>query len=436
MLIGEVRPQTVDGVKSLAAQLRRKQGIKHSNALDIAARAANCSNFRNAQKMLPLRDLPASQSYVFLSQYWCDKSQRHKIGRETLRIDLSKPIPDICPWIDLKAVRGFGDLRIAADDHLVCDVVAHSQEYARNRLLTAERSLRFMEHTGLRPFRYHRKRYPKVLLTDKLPQIDHPTDWLDPVTDQFVLVDEPYGGRDDNRRQAWAIKHGWRILKTSWPGMYNPYACDLYIASPLSGSLDLEALAAKISGMPAPSVEENWAGVSVSSWETFFSPMAKTPQDKRRARSRGTVCPSSSSKSVPCSYGHNSFGRRPVGELGIADHWEAGRIIKAIIASDQRPWGAYQRLNSLRSTLEDWLCLELGSEKVQDDWFIDVYYNGIGDDDPFHKRAESRDGIVSLLEYLKGKLQTAYSAGPPLRKQMKRIDMSISLIERMGPVGT
>lgn len=139
MLIGDVRPTTLDGVKSLAAQLRKEQGIKHSNALDLAAKAANCTNFRNAQNTLPARGAAIARPYVLLTIYWCDKDQRYRIGRETLKIELSEPILDICGKSALKNVRGFGDLRMVAEDHFVCDTLAKTQTYARERLCTAER---------------------------------------------------------------------------------------------------------------------------------------------------------------------------------------------------------------------------------------------------------------------------------------------------------
>ena len=41
MLNGEIRPSTLEGVKRLATQIRKSQGIKQHAALDLAARAAD-----------------------------------------------------------------------------------------------------------------------------------------------------------------------------------------------------------------------------------------------------------------------------------------------------------------------------------------------------------------------------------------------------------
>lgn len=299
MLTKDVHPTTIDGVKRLAVQIRKVQNLKHTTALDLAAKAANFENFRHAQRVLPSR-ATQSKPYVLLTIYWLDKELQHRCGRETLNIELAAPILDLCTKSALKNVRGFGNLRMVAEDHFVCDDVAHSQDFARQRLCTAERSLRFMEHTGLRPTYKHPKAYPKGLEGDKLPNIDHSTDWVDPASGQYILVDEPYGrAPEETERAAWASRTGWQIIKTSWPGMYNPYSCDLYVAVDGRSGYDLDALAARINGMPAPLVEGNFDGDSSPSWDTFVSPMGTSAQHKRRARCRGTIYPVASATSVP-----------------------------------------------------------------------------------------------------------------------------------------
>lgn len=433
MLIDDVRPTTLDGVKRLAAQIRREQGLKHSVALDLAAKAANCTNFRNALHTLPKRGTALIRPYVLLTNYWYDKKEQYRGGRETLKIELSKPILDICGKSPLKHVRGFGDLRMVADDHFVCDTLADTQSYARRRLCTAERSLRFIERTGLLPSRDYRKTYRNHLATNKLPDSDHVTYWVDPASGQFILIDEPYGGApDEAERAVWAARTGWRIIKTSWSGMYYPDQCDLYVAADGGSSYDLDALVSKINAMPAPLVENNWSGESSSSWDTFVSPMAKTAQDVRRARCRGTIYPVSSAKTIPYSYSRGSSQRRPAGKMGIERHIEAGRIIKAVLWSGQMTYAVINRMNSLRAVLEDWMTLEIDRGQLEGPEFFEVYYRETEGDNPYRERAKSRVGIVAMLGDLKQMLQTAYPDCAPLRKQIHRIDMSVSLIGKMG----
>jgi hypothetical protein len=432
MLIDDIRPTSIEGVKSLAAQLRKEKGIKHSYALDLAARSANCTNFRNAQHKLLPQGTAVRCTYILLTQYWYDKKQGHKIGRETLRIDLSKPILDICQKAELRYVRGFGDLRMVADDHFVCDRLGPTQDYARSRLCTAERSLRFMEHTGLRPSREYRKFRP----TNELPNCDHATHWTDPATGQSILIDEPYGNApEEAERSAWAAKTGWQIAKTSWPGMYNPHSCDLYVATDGKTGFDFKAFVAKINAMPAPLLDEEWFGESSSSWDTFVSPMAKTSQDKRRAKCRGTIYPVASATTVPHSYEIGSSRRRPVGTLGAEGHVEAGYIIKAFLGSSGTHDRAYNRMHSVCSTLEDWMFSEIRDNQFEDPnpESFDTYYGSANQDNPYREMARSHAGILTLLGNLKKKLEAAYPDCAPLRKQLRRIDMSVAFIGKMKP---
>ena len=431
MLTSNVHPKTLDGIKRLASQLRRERGINHTLALDLAAKAADCTNFRNAQRVFSAKAEVISRPYLLLTRYWLDKTQR-KSGRETIRIDLLKPISELCGKSELKKVRGFGGLRQVAEDHFVCDLVDSSQSYARDRLCAAERSVRFMENTGLRPSRDPRKAYPNGSIDDELPASDHSTLWVDLVSRQFVLIDEPYArAPDEEARAAWAIRTGWRVVKTSWPGMYSPYNCELHVATDARSGYDLDALVAKIEAMPAPLVEPDWPGDSSSSWETFTSPLARNARDVRRAGCRGTIYPVPTATTVPYSYSMGVSQRRPAGELGVPGHIDLGRIIKAVLRSKHRPYGAYRRLNSLRSTLEDWMSLEIGRGQLDGPEFFEVYYTDVEADAPYREMANSPEDVKVMLTNLKQKLKAAYPDCAPLRRQLHRIDMSISLINTM-----
>ncbi|WMT87052.1 DUF5623 domain-containing protein [Pelagibacterium sp. 26DY04] len=430
MLIDDVRPTTLSGVKSLASEIRRRRGVKYFTALDLAAKAANCENFRHAQRTLPSGGSVLDRPYVLLTAYWRDRGGKYHVGRETLRIELSKEILDICGKAELKRVRGFEALRMVAADHFIRDMVLDSQEQARKSLCEAQRSLRFMEHTGLQPRPRKWKSYKEAI--GKLPYSDHPTEWIEIKTGQMILVDEPYSIAPNSvERAEWAAKHGWDVKKSTWPGMYFPYNCDLYVASDVSNGYNLDHLLATIDAMPKPLVESDWSGESSNSWDTFTSPKAHTPQDLRRARPRGTIFPTATSTSVPYSFSMGTRRRRPKGALGVAGHIEAGSIIKAVMSSGQRPWGVYTRLNTLRSNLEDWMSLEIGPKELEGPEFFDVYYRATASDAPFEKAAATRQGVIDLLLTLKSILQAAYPDSAPLRREIKRVDMAVQLTKKM-----
>ena len=319
---------------------------------------------------------------------------------------------------------------IVAEDHFVSDDIAHAQEYARDRLCAAERSLRFMEHTGLQPNRDHKK-YPRVLGTDKLPNIDHSTEWVDPASGQFVLIDEPYGNAPDHSERAeWSARNGWSLEKATWPGMYNPYDCDLYVGIDTRSGYDLNALMGKINAMPDPVISENWTGESSLSWETFLSPMVKTKQDERRARCKGMIYPSPSKATVPYDYNPGCSRRRPVGALGIDGHVQAGRVIKALMMSQYAPAGVCSRLNSLRSSLGDWLSLEIGRGQLEDPEFSKVYYTETEEDQALQRTLTSSEDVIVALRGLARTLKNAYPDCAPLRQQLRRIEMSVSIIQK------
>lgn len=430
MLNGDVRPSTLEGVKRLATQLRKERGIKHANALDLAARAANCTNYTHAKRTLPALGRRAEQHYVLLTVYWYDRDT-YGIGRETHRIELPKPILDICSKAYLKQVRGFGWMRMVAPDHFVSDTLAQSQSFARDIIGKAERSLRFMEHTALRPLRNSKTTYPDGTRDTELPHADHSTDWYDPATGQFILVDEPYSNvPDDPERAAWAKQHGWHLRMSTWPGMYYPHRCGLYIATDGRQGYDFDALMAKIDAIP-PAAEDDWAGESVPSHEVFVSPAARTKQDRRRARSKGTVMPIATDTTVPYTAMFGNARRRPAGAMGVPGHIKMGRILKAVLHSRHRPWGARQRIDKVRSTLEDWMALEIGNKELDGPEFFDVYYHDADSEGPYAEAAQSRDGLLRILGELKTMLRGAYPDCAPLRQQIHKIDMAVSLIERM-----
>ncbi len=431
MLNGDVRPSTLEGVKRLATQIRKERGIKHANALDLAARAANCANYTHAQRTLPAVGRRTEQHYVLLTVYWSDRDT-YDIGRETYRIELPRPVLEICSKADLKEVRGFSWLRMVAPDHFVSDSLAQSQFSARNIIGKAERSLRFMQHTGLRPSRDSKAAYPDRTQDTELPDADHSTDWYDPATGQFILVDEPYSNvPDDPERVAWAKRHGWHLRMSTWPGMYNPYQCGLYVATDGRQGFDFDALMAKIDAIPAPTVGDDWVCESVPNHDVFVSPAAQTKQDRRRARSKGTVIPMATDTTIPYNAMFGRARRRPTGAMGVPGHIEMGRILKAVIHSKHRPWGAHQRLDSVRSTLEDWMALEISKGDLDGPEFFDVYYHDPDSEGPYAEAAQSRGGLISILGELKTMLQGAYPDCAPLRQQLHKIDMSVSLIERM-----
>lgn len=76
---------------------------------------------------------------------------------------------------------------------------------------------------------------------------------------------------------------------------------------------------------------------------------------------------------------------------------------------------------------------EIGRGQMEGSEFFEVYYHETKNDSPNWVKARSRAGIVMMLRKLKLKLQTAYPDCAPLRQQIHKVDMAVSLITRMKP---
>jgi len=120
--------------------------------------------------------------------------------------------------------------------------------------------------------------------------------------------------------------------------------------------------------------------------------------------------------------------------MELQRHIEAGRIIKAVLRSDQRPFRVYMLMNSLRSTLEDWMSLELDGGQLKGSKLFEVYYTETKEDFCSWETAKSQAGIIAMLNDLKRELQDSYPDSAPLRQQLRRIDRSVSLVGKMKSV--
>ena len=287
-----------------------------------------------------------------------------------------------------------------------------------------------MEETGLKPSNKSKAAYPNGDHNNKLPKADHSSDWYDPDTGQFILIDEPYlDPIVDSERAAWAQKHNWYLQVSKWPGMYYPGMSNMFVSTDASTGYNFKSLMAKIDSIAAPVTEENWTGVSTKGHDIFISPLAVTPQDKKRAIAKGTVYRASSSKTQPMrSWDSPHNERRPNTVMSIESHQLAARLIKAIEQSSAKPWAVNTRLSSIKSKLEDWFFSE--HDKRVTDKFDLFYYGSIDMSDPYVLQADSSKGVISLLQELKNLLSVSYIDCQPLRKMIGKLDTSINLASK------
>lgn len=431
MLNNSIHPSTLGGIKRLAKQIKKAKGVTYLKALDIAAQSASFQNYTHAHNQLSTSlKAPESGQQLFFTVYWYDRND-YSTGREVLEIKLSASLLKLLTKDELRKSNGLGRFRLASPDHLVNDDVGHSQSEARNTICKAARTLMFIEATGLKPSRDSDAAYPNGDYKNKLPKTDHSTDWYDPDTGQFILIDEPYlKPVVDGERAEWAKEHNWHLQASVWPGMYFPGETTMFVATDASTGYDFESLMAKIDSISTPLTAANWEGKSTRGHETFISPGAVTPQDKKRAISKGTISRVSSNKTAPMrSWDAPENERRPNAVMSIEFHLLAARLIKAVEQSSAKPVSVNTRLRSIKSKLEDWFFAE--HDRKTTDQFDLFYYGAIDENDPFLAQAQSSSGVIDLLQELKDKLLDAYVDCEPLRKMIGKIDTSIKFTSKL-----
>ncbi|SOC24605.1 DUF5623 domain-containing protein [Thalassospira xiamenensis] len=427
MFVPNITPSSIESIKRLAKKWQKAEGLPYHKALDKASQIASYQNYAHAiSKLNRVPTIRNAPHPLFLTVYWEDR-RTHSHGRETLKISLTKPFLDICSKSEMKRTRELYLLRCAAEDHLVADGIANAQDSARELICKAVRSIRFMEATGLKPSKSADLRPLNKKHDSEPPRSDHVTTWIDPSARQLIMVDEPYlDPVVDEDRRTWATQRGWHLEASTWPGMYFPYNCALFVTTDASKGYDFGALMKKINSLPKPMIEENWAGSSANSHEVFISPQAKALPDMRRAKPKGTIFRVPSKKTVPMSLRSvNENNRKPNAVMPFPIHQEIGRTIKSLLTAGNLGDIAWSRMSSLRSQLENWLCTEHDERNFEEIDFLDVYYRGIDDDDPYVQLAQSKDGKVRMLGKINKLLKHHYPDCAPLKQALHRIDVSV-----------
>lgn len=430
MLNQKIKPSTLGGIKRHAKQLKKTNEISHSKALDIAAKRASFMNYAHALNQLKSVNTLKSGYQLFFTVYWYDP-RGHKTGREVLEIELSASLLKIASKGEFRRSNYLSSFRLASKDHFVNDHVSYSQNEAIKTICKAVRELRFMEATGLKPSDDYNAAYPNRDHNNKLPNADHSTNWYDPSTGQFILVDEPYlDPIVDSNRATWAKKHNWYIQASKWSGMYYPGHSSMFISTDALTGYDFKSLMTKIDNISSSLTEVDWTGISSEGHDTFFSPLAVTPQDKKRALAKGTIYRESTSKTQPMrSWNAPLNERRPNAIMPIESHQLAAKLIKAIEQSSATPVSVNKRLSSIKSKLEDWFFSEY--ENSVTDKFDLFYYGGIDRKDPLVLQIHSSKEITSLLRKLKALLLEAYVDCEPLRKIIEKLNTSIKFTSKL-----
>lgn len=432
-----IRPSTMDGIKRLANSIKVERGIKHLPALEVAARLAGFQNLKHAQNVLKNggdRANTRTGHRVYLTVYWRDK-ESDTSGRETLIIRLATLWSDLVTVAQLDYHRALTHFQPEGPDHLARRDMVQSQSQARRAICAAARTLQFMDTTKLRPSKSHSRAFPAGRSSNAVPGRDHYSIWYDRESKRYLFADEPYEPVAEAKaaeRAAWSERHEFDIVKPSWPGMYNPDGGSrLYLIADSKKGVPLAPTVAALNRLPAPIVEAAWNGESAPSTPIFFSPgtiarseaAAKLPAMETRKVTRG---PRSTVGYVQTFVGPQ---RRPKGRMPIEVHAQVGKLLKSVLAASYNRKGVYNRVNGIRSELDEWTQREYSYDELPNEQFFELYYHESGSSFAHTVSLDERTLHVGSLEQVKQILTQHYPDSPPLRALMKKVDASIGSMQ-------
>lgn len=422
-----IRPSSLDGIKRLAKKLKGEHPI-HARALDAAAQAAGFQNFRHASNVLSTapklgKSLPGHRT--FLTAYWNER-EGGASGRETLTISLSAPWIDLITPLQLRNHRALVHFRAEGPDHLARGQLVHSQSGARRAVCAAARALHFMDATKLRPSKSHSRAFPGGRSSNAIPGHDHYSIWYDREMKRYLFVDEPYEAAVESKAQerlAWATKHGFIVVKPEWAGMYAPdVGSRLYLVADGAKGIPLEPIATALNKLPAPIIEEAWNGESAPIAPLFVSPGAVAKAEIEKSKPKAPRKPSGQRNSV--SYVRTFVGPqlRPKGRMPIEMHAEVGRLLKSVLVGTYHRKGVYNRVNAIRSELDDWAQCEYNHAELPNEQFFELYYRESGSTFSRLLTAVERERHTQSLTQVKKLLSEHYPECPPLRSLLKKVD--------------
>ena len=269
----DVQPKSLDGIKRLAKSISRRDGIKHAEALSVAASQAGYSNYLHALRTLSVSDkvAPTPRHIAYIVVPWHDrKSEQH--GQEVIKVSLNKPLDEIIKPTQYRDARALWRFKRGASHKIVCESRIESAEQAVLLACAAARVLQFMAVTTLHPSATSSP-VPRRYVDTSIPGNDHLSNWYDPASERYVTLDEPYAESVASlsaKRAAWARRHGWDLIKSEWPGLYFPEGgCELYIMAKREKGFPAHILEAALKDIGPPIMPDNCDRVQIDSPSEF-----------------------------------------------------------------------------------------------------------------------------------------------------------------------
>lgn len=100
-----------------------------------------------------------------------------------------------------------------------------------------------------------------------------------------------------------------------------------------------------------------------------------------------------------------------------------------MLAASYNRKGVYNRVNGIRSELDEWTQREYNYDELPNEQFFKLYYQESGSSFARTLSQDERTLHVGSLEQVKQILAQHYPDSPPLRALMKKLDASIGSMQ-------
>lgn len=440
MPVDNVKDQfvSVDHIKREAKKIKRDSGLVYNQALDAAAAKFGYRNFKHAQNQL--RDgvsvpnvVPTNP--VYISATWnLIGSGNPTRGEFVLKVLLHNTINQLLTPEDLIESSALIRFSLRGDNHLEHSLTIlnsfNAIDYAQLYLCAAARALLFVDATYLKPCI---KTLPELReALPMFPGMDHCSAWFSTQLNSFFYVDEPDEhsvAKDLKVREQWASANGLFIERSSWDGLYNPAGRTRpFLIGKIEHLNHVKAMNARIAKLPLNIFPESW-----DKWNhprVKVIPARDLPKDVVLNRSDLIAVqlkkPAVASSNA-LSFNQTLLGQqeRPNGKMPIEVHERVGIAIKQVMSTTQNRAGVYNKLDSVRATLEEWVQREYTRSELPDPKLFNLYYYGPPSDD--RKKLSPADCKVLEAKLLSVELtlKNHYPVCAPLGTLLKNIAAAI-----------
>jgi len=239
--LATLTPKSEESLKRLAKKIVRDQGIRHAEALDLAARQAGATSYKafrralaepqasepfsiaKAGTMTPYRHLRHARIRIS----WVERERDDLLSSGSVEVDV--PLQrKLCELISRPTQVSSPRLHAWHTEDGLFEGRSDRPTDAYRKAMATARTLQFMDATGFRVSKWPWNGPWALTLRGRnrlfrgIPGTDHPVLFRDPETKKLLYINEPY--RDPAQRASersdWEEKHLFDVRPLDWGNLY------------------------------------------------------------------------------------------------------------------------------------------------------------------------------------------------------------------------